>query len=256
MTDRPSVPPPDGDLDTGVQMPAFAALLDEMRVTLDGALAREARLPFLSASDASDSPRLVVTRWSGPGLRLVRLGALSGAPGAFAMSLVAFPTPDAALPVLSFQYLVARERLQMVALDLLDTDAVDDTWSRDELRRARRILALPVSPGSLPEQPTWARHALSSAAIVVVAPTKLPAAGLVRRAAMGIVSAYLATPPPRVRGGLGEEAVRRRKEAQNRFAATMLAEDPGLAYFRQVCGSQVEMLATTVLYPAVPAGDA
>ena len=251
MTDPPGEPPPDADLDTGVQMPAFAALLDELTGTLDGALTREPRLPLMSASGASDAPRLVVTRWSGPGLRLVRLGALSGAPGAFAISFVAFPAADAALPIFSFQYLVARERLQMVAIDLLDTDAGDDTWSRDQLRRARRILELPVSAGALPEPPAWARRALSSSAIVVVAPSKLPAAGLVRRAVMGIVTDYLAKPAPRALTGLGGATAARRTEAQNHFATAMLAEDPGLAYFRQVCGAQIEKLASAVLYPLV-----
>lgn len=252
MTDPSGGPPAEGDVDTGVQMPAFAALVDELTAVLDGALDREARLPFLSASGASDAPRLVVSRWSGKGLRLVRLGALSGAPGAFAISFAAFPEVDAALPIFSFQYLVSRERLQMVAIDLLDTDASDDSWSRDQLRRARRVLELPVGQNTAAELPVWARHALSSSAIVVVAPAKLPAAGLVRRAAIGIVEAYLATPPPRAREGQAGTSAPRRAEAQNQFARAMLAEDPGLAYLRQVCGPSVDKLAETVLYPLAP----
>lgn len=249
MTDPLGEPAGEGEADTGVQMPAFAALLDELTATLDGALTREGRLPLLSASSATDAPRLVVTRWSGKGLRLVRLAALSGAPGAFAISFAAFPEIAAALPVFSFQYLVSRERLQMVAIDLLDTDASDDSWSRDQLRRARRVLELPVSGNTGTDLPPWARHALSSSAIVVVAPAKLPAAGLVRRAAIGIVEAYLATPPPRARDGQAPAAVARRVEAQNEFARAMLAEDPGLAYFRQVCGAAVDRVAESVLYP-------
>lgn len=236
-------------MDTGVQMPAFAALLDELTGILDRTLSREARLPLLSASNATDAPRLVVSRWSGPGLRHVRMGALSGAPGAFAISFVAFPEVDAALPVFSFQYLVSRERLQMVAIDLLDTDAVDDSWSRDQLRRARRVLELPVGANSATDLPPWARQALSSSAIVVVAPAKLPAAGLVRRAAIGIAEAYLAVPPPRAQKGQPAASIKRRADAQNAFARAMLAEDPGLVYLRQVCGSQIDKLAETVLYP-------
>jgi hypothetical protein len=239
------------DLDTGVQMPAFAALLDELTRTLDGTLERGARLPFLSSGAAPEAPRLAITRWSGPGFRTARLAALTGVPGTFAMSFVAYPAIDSARPILSIQYLVSRERLQLVSLDLLDTDASDDSWSRDQLRRARRILELPVTAGHLPEQPGWARHALSSAAIVVGAPHKLPAAGLVRRAAMGVVADFLAATCPRVASGVGPVSAGRRRDAQNRFSTTMLAEDPGLACFKQACGPEVDALAVQVLYPLV-----
>ena len=220
MTDADGDPPDGGDLDTGVQMPAFAALVDEIRAALDGALTREARLPFLSSSNGGDAPRLSVTRWSGRGLRLVRIGALSGAPGAFAISLVAFPQPDVALPIFSFQYLVSRERLQMVAIDLLDTEPTDDSWSRDQLRRARRVLELPIGASSANELPPWARRALSPSAIVVVAPAKLPSAGQVRRAVVGIFEAYLAVPSPRPSKGLTAASIARRTEARESLRAS------------------------------------
>lgn len=240
--------------DTGVQMPAFTALMEELTGTLDGTLTRGARLGSPSAirSSAPELPRLSVSRWSGATLRLARVASSSGPASSFAMSVAIFPEPTSALPVLAFEYLVLRERLQLVALDLLDTDAGDDSWSRDQLRRARRILQLPIVPPGTSGLPPWAQRALSSSAIVVAQPGSLPAAGLVRRAAIGLITAYVSSEHPRRAVAVSPVSAARRAQCQDRFCEAMLEGDPALRHFRDAFDEDLDELAATVLFPRVP----
>jgi hypothetical protein len=242
--------------DTGVQMPAFAALIDELTGTFDGTLTRGARFGspsavFGSSGGSHEQPRLSVSRWSGATLRHARVASSAGPASSFAMSVAIFPEATSALPVLTFEYVVLRERLQLVALDLLDTDVGDDSWSRDQLRRARRILELPIVPPGTAGLPPWAQRALSSSAIVVAQPGALPAAGLVRRAAIGLITAYVSAQHPRRGVEVSAVSAARRAQCQDRFCEAMLEGDPALRHFRKAFEENLDELAEAVLFPRV-----
>lgn len=247
MVERYGDDPLEVQSDTGVQMPAFTALLDDLLTTLDSVLVRTSPHREPSIVPGVEPPRLTVYEWTGPGVRRARMAFLGANSGTFAVSCAAFPAVGSAFPLFSFEYLVVRERLQLVTLDLLDTDPGDDGWSRDQLRRARRILELPVTPADIPPLPPWAAAALSPSAIVVGTPAKLPAAGLVRRAVVETLDAFLFCSRPSA--GAATPA---RHTAQNRFHDAMLAAGPGLAFFREVVGAEVDALASAVLFPRIP----
>jgi hypothetical protein len=227
--------------------PAFDGLVESLSRLCDRALGPAVTAASLTGGLGRERQELVVRCWRGAGFRSVRFAILRGDAGTFALNACAFPEPDAALPLFSYEHLVLRHRLHLLALDLLDTSPDDGRWSREELARARPKLARPMPGGAEASPlvlPDWTRGALSPDALFLRAPEPLPAVEQVKSVVLTMFAGLLSC--PRARVGAAADG---RSGVQNAFHDAMLAHDPAVAYLRRAFGEPIEALAPGVLFP-------
>lgn len=238
---------PSAAVDEADGAPAFDGLVSALTSLCDRAFGPAVTVATLRGALGREQQELVVQRWVGAGFRSVRFAVLRGSAGTFALNACAFPEPDAALPVFSYEHLVLRHKLHLWAIDLLDTSLADGNWSRTELARVWPTLALPRTASLPAPLPAWTEGALSPEAILLRAPDPLPTDARAKAAALTMFAALLVC--PRARTGAEPAG---RAEAQNRFHDAMLAADPAVAYLRRAFGEPIEALATGVLFPRLP----